>query len=150
MEQQGNERQHVQRIAGQATETLGIWADINARVVNDLFDLSSGALRESVRVLSELQEAGMETWRAGQIAALRWQTSWPQALREPIRWYQQTLETGAESLSRTLELNRRGAEAVARSVDRLQHNTAGAVRGIQDTIRSGASRLHDAGERKAA
>lgn len=71
-----------------ATDTTGVWADLNQRVMQDFADLWLRGARESTRALTQMQEANLEAWREAQFAALRW-------LRRGVTGIAESRSTGA-------------------------------------------------------
>jgi hypothetical protein len=129
--------------AALGTETLGTWAELNQRVVQDLTRVSLGALEESARTTSEVQQATIAAWQNMQNAAARWQALWPEAFRDPVRWYQRACEQGTTALREMIDLGRRNAETAMHSFDRMQTHSDEAVRTIEETFREGASKIRD-------
>jgi hypothetical protein len=125
------------------TETLGAWAELNQRVMHDLTRLAVSAVEEGTRTTSELQHASLAAWRNVQDAAMRWQTLWPEAFRDPLRWYQRALEPVVKATHEGIDLGRRNAETTMRSLDRLQHHSDEAARTLEETFREGATKMRD-------
>src|SRR5262245_39877251 len=79
------------QFAGKAVETMALWADANQRILGQLVELSAGAAKESARLYAELQQTTVDVLRDTQSTALRWQSLWTDAFKDPVRFYQQTL-----------------------------------------------------------
>jgi hypothetical protein len=131
------------QLASLGAETLGTWAELNHRVSQDLMRVSSGAMEETVRAASEIQQAAFAAWRDAQAAAFRWQTLWPEAFRDPLRWYHRAFEHAVGTMQDAIDLGRRNTETAMRSFDRLQSQSEEAVRTLDDTFRQGATKIRD-------
>ncbi|MBM4440901.1 MAG: hypothetical protein FJ027_10800 [Candidatus Rokubacteria bacterium] len=137
----------VSRVAGQlaslGAETVGTWTELNQRVGQDVMRMSSSAAEEAARAVSEIQQASLAAWRDAQGAAFRWQTLWPEAFRDPVRWYQHAFEHAVGTMQDAIDLHRRNAETAMRAFDRLQHQSEEAAKTLEDTFRQGASKIRD-------
>jgi uncharacterized protein YndB with AHSA1/START domain len=132
------------QVSGKTVETITVWAEANQRVMRELVDLSVGAAKEGVRLYAELQQGAIEAVRDGQATAMKWQSTWQDAPKDPMQWYQKALvETvdGAQKFFRLLEGN---AQAVTRSAERLQATAEQAGKGIQETMEATVTRMKDA------
>lgn len=150
--ERGREAQETAaRMAGQlvsaGTETLAVFADVNQQVLRDLVQLSSAGLQEGTRLWTEMQHVGVEAVRNVQSAVFRMQTMWPEALRDPLRWYQRTLEESIDVATQTLGLARKSAETATQSYQRLQSSAEESTRSLQEVFRSGTSKLQEVYER---
>jgi hypothetical protein len=74
---------------------------------------------------------------------MRWQTLWPEAFRDPVRWYQHALQHMVTTMQDAIDLNRRNAETVMRSFDRMQTQSEEAAKTLEDTFRQGASKIRE-------
>jgi hypothetical protein len=132
------------------SETAGVWADLNQRVMQNLTDLWLRGAREGARTFTEIQEANLEAWREAQDAAFRLQTMWPDALRDPMRWYQRALEETVDSFSRPLHTINRRADIITRTAGRMRGSTQETGRQMQQTMRRGVSKIQDITGRSTA
>ena len=131
------------QVSGKTMETMTVWAEANQRLLQEMVDLSVGAAKEGVRLFAELQQGAIEAVREGQTTAMKWQTSWQDAPKDPMQWYQKTLvETvdGAQKFFRLLEGN---AQAMTRSAERLQASAEQAGKSLQETLESTVTRMKD-------
>src|SRR5262247_2700438 len=78
------------QFAGKTVEAMALWADANQRILGQLVELGAGAAKESARLYAELQQTTVDVLRETQATALRWQSTWPEALKDPVRFCQQT------------------------------------------------------------
>ena len=131
------------KTASLGAETLGAWAELNQRVGDDLARTCASALEEATRAAADVQRAMLGTWRNAQSAAFRWQALWPEAFRDPLAWYQHSLEHGMEVVHETIDAGRRNAEAALHAFDRLQSRSDEAARTLQDAFKDGASKIRD-------
>ena len=100
-------------------------------------------MEETTRVTADVQQAMLGACRNAQTAALRWHALWPEAFRDPLRWYQRAFEHGIGVLNDTLDLGRRNAETALRAFDRLQSQSEEAARTLEDTFKEGATKIRD-------
>ncbi len=126
-----------------AAETFGTWTELNQHVSQEMLRISSGVVEETVRATSEIQQATFAAWRDAQTAMFRWHTLWPEAFRDPIRWYQHAFEQAVVSMRETVDLGRRNTDIAMRSFDRLQGHLDEAARTLEDTFREGTSKIRD-------
>ena len=82
------------------SDTAALYAGANQRMIGDLAELSIGTLKENARFLAELQMAVLETLRETQAAGLRLQSTWPDALTDPLGWYQKVVVETVDSAQR--------------------------------------------------
>ena len=139
--------EEVTRVAGQlaslGAETVGTWTEMNRRLSQDLLRLSSSATEETVRAFAEAQQASFAAWRDGQSAAFKWYALWPEAFRDPVRWYQHAVEQAVGSMQEAFDLGRRNAETATRAFDRLQSQSEEVAKTFEDTFRQGVSKIRD-------
>ena len=131
------------QLASLGAETISTWTDLNQRITQDLLRMSSTAAEETTRAVSELNQATMAAWRDAQGAVMRWQTLWPEAFRDPFRWYQHAFQQVVSTMQDTIDLNRRNAETVMRSFDRMQSQSEEAAKTLEDTFRQGATKIRE-------
>jgi hypothetical protein len=135
--------QQVNEATGKAIDALSLWAEANQRVLNQMVELGTGAAKESVKLYAELQQSTLDAVREGQAAALKWQSSWQEAPRDPMAWYQKTLTDSVDSAQKWFRLIESNAQAVTKSAERLQASAEQAGRGIQQTFTEVVNRAKD-------
>jgi hypothetical protein len=131
------------QLASLGADTVSAWAEMNQRVGQDMARMTSTAVEEAARTTSEIQQATFAAWRDAQSAAYRWYALWPEAFRDPMRWYQHAFEQTVGSIQEAIDLNRRNAETAVRSFDRLHSQSEEAARTMEDTFKQGASKIRD-------
>lgn len=131
------------QLTGKATEAATAWAEANQRVLRELVDLQAAAAKEGVRLWGELQQGALEALRDSQAGALRWQSAWPEAVKDPVGFYQQAVLDGVETAQKAFRLLEGQTQAVTRSAERLQASAEQAGRGIQETYKETVARLKD-------
>jgi hypothetical protein len=116
-------------VQGKVIEAVAAFTQANQRVVGELIELSSQAARESLRTLSELQSAAMETVRAMPmpIEELR---------QDPFAFYRK----GFQATAKLVETN---AQIVTRNVERFQESTGRAAKEIEQAASGYVSRMKD-------
>jgi hypothetical protein len=131
-------------VSGKTVEAMTVWAEANQRVMRELVDLSVGAAKESVRLYSELQQGAIEAVRDTQASALKWQSGWPEAPKEPMQWYQRAIVESVDHAQKFFRMLEGNAQAVTRSAERLQTSAEQAGKGIQETFEATVNRVKDA------
>jgi hypothetical protein len=116
------------------SDTAALYAGVNQRVIGDLAELSMAVL---------------ETLRETQAAGLRLQSIWPDALTDPLGWYQKAVVEGVDCAQRVLVCAGTNARALAQSVDRLQVAAAETGRRVRETLASTVGGLRETGHRVA-
>lgn len=129
--------------AGKAVDTITVWADTNQRVLRALADLSAATTAESVRLYAELQQSGLEALRDAQASALRWQSTWQAAPRDPLAWYQRTMADGVEATQKWFRLIEDQAQAVTRTAERMQATAEQAGKGIEASVTEAVTKLKE-------
>jgi hypothetical protein len=129
--------------SGKAVETMTVWADANQRVLRELAELSAATAKEGVRLYAELQQSGLEAMRDAQAAALRWQSTWQEAPRDPVAWYQRALTDGVESTQKWFRMLEGNAQAMTRTAERLQTTAEQTGKGIQESFSGVVTKLKE-------
>jgi hypothetical protein len=111
--------------------------------MSQLVELSAGAAKESARLYAEVQQTTVDVLRDTQATALRWQGLWPEALKDPARFYQQTLVESVDGAQKAFRLIEGNAQAVARSAERWQASAEQAGKGIQETVKATVGKMKD-------
>jgi hypothetical protein len=93
--------------------------------------------------MADWQRMNADLLREMQAAAFRWTTFWPEALRDPIRCYQRSLEESVEATQRLFQMGRRGAEGMMQGYQRLESATEDTTRSIGETFREAATKMQD-------
>jgi hypothetical protein len=124
-------------------QTVGLWTEVNQKVVRDLLDVQADAVREAARMAMGWQEAQLEAVREMQASAWRLWLAWPHLYSDPLRWYQRSTEETVGGLQRVVRLGRRGVDGVNETVDRLQGSAEQAARSLDGLFRDAASRMRD-------
>lgn len=129
--------------SGKIVETMTVWAGANQRILRELAELSAATAKESVRLYAELQQSGIEALRDAQAAALGWQTTWQDAPRDPLAWYQRTLTDGVENAQKWFRVVEGNAQAVTRTAERLSTTAEQTGKGIQESFSEAVTKLKD-------
>jgi len=129
--------------SGKMVETMTVWADANQRVLRELAELSAATAKEGVRLYAELQQAGIEAARDAQATALRWQSAWQEAPRDPLAWYQRALTDSVENAQKWFRILEGNAQAVTRTAERLQTTAEQTGKGIQESFSEAVTKMRD-------
>jgi hypothetical protein len=131
------------QFAGSAVETVALWADANQRILGQIADLGAGVAKDTARLYAELQQTTVDALRDSQASALRWQSLWPEAMKNPTVFYQQTLAESMEGAQKAFRLAEGNAQAIAKTAERWQASAEQAGRGIQETVKATVGKLKD-------
>jgi hypothetical protein len=96
-------------------------------------ELSTATAKEGVRLCGELQQGALETLRSSQAAATRWQSAWSDGTKDPAQLYQKVLLSGVDGVEKAVKLMDGQAQAITRSVERIQVSAEQAGKGIHET-----------------
>ena len=129
--------------SGKVVETMTVWADANQRVLRELAELSAATAKEGVRLYAELQQTGIEVVRDAQATAMGWQTSWQDAPRDPMAWYQRALTDSVENAQKWFRILEGNAQAVTRTAERLSTTAEQTGKGIQESFSEAVTKLKD-------
>ena len=110
----------VTRLADRGAQTSAALTEANQRVMNEFIGLSMETLQESARFFMQMQQSALEMMRQAQAAALRAQMAWPDAFRDPMRWYQSVCQESMDGARKAFDAINRTSEAVTESVNRLE------------------------------
>ena len=128
-------------------ETMTVWMRINQEVWRDVLDLHSSTTRETSHLVTQLQQTGMDRWRELQDSSVRWYTMWPEAFRDPLRFYQRALEESMETARRSLHATRQNSEIMTRALQQMQTSAEEASRNVHQSFQNAASKLQEVTQR---
>lgn len=127
-----------------AVNVMGLWADANQRVMNQLLELSVGTAKEGIRLYSELQQGAIDAMRESQATAMKWQATLQEVPKDPMQWYQQALLESVDGAQKFFRMVEGNAQAMTRTAERLHTSAEQAGKGIQETVEATVSRVKDA------
>lgn len=133
----------VEELTGKALEAATVWAEANQRVLNQLVEFGTGAAKESIRLYAEWQQNALDAFRDSQATALRWQSGWQEAPRDPMAWYQKAVAESVDGTQKWFHIVETNAQAVTKSAERLQASAEQTGRGIQKTFTETVDRMKD-------
>lgn len=129
--------------AGKAVESITVWADANQRVLRQLAELTATTAKEAVRLYAEMQQAALDAIREVQTSALRWQSSFSEAPRDPMAWYQRALTETVDGAQKAFRIVEGSAQAVTKSAERMQTAAEQVGKGIQETLSAAVTKMKD-------
>jgi hypothetical protein len=129
--------------SSKAVETMTLWADANQRVLRELAELSAATAKEGVRLYAELQQSGIEALREVQATSLHWQSTWQDAPRDPLAWYQRALTHSVDNTQKWFRILEGNAQAVTRTAERLNATAEQAGRAIQESLAAAVTKMRD-------
>jgi hypothetical protein len=136
-------RRSADAFAAVGTETLTVWTDTQQRVTRDFLQLTSEAVQESARVVSDLQQTSLDAMQELHSMTWRWFAMWPDALRDPFRWYERAVGEAVENGRRSLRMSRAGVDAVTQSIERIQDSAGQTASTMEETFRQAAGRMQE-------
>jgi hypothetical protein len=129
--------------SGKAVETMTLWADANQRVLRELAELSATTAKEGVRLYAELQQSGLEALREAQASAMRWQSTWQEAPRDPLAWCHRAMTDSVEQTQKWFRILEGNAQAISRTAERLQSTAEQTGKGIQESFSEAVTKMKD-------
>ena len=129
--------------SGKAVEAMTLWAEANQRFMRELAELSAATTKEGVRLYAELQQSGIEALRDAQATALQWQSTWQEAPRDPLAWYQRAVTDTVENTQKWFRMLEGNAQAVTRTAERMQTTAEQAGKGMQASFSDAVTRMKD-------
>jgi hypothetical protein len=111
--------------------------------MNEFVGLSMETFQESARLWMQMQQNTLDMMRESQSAALRAQMAWPEAFKDPLRWYQSVWQESIEGARKAFDVVNGTSEAVTETVTRLQASTHQAGNKIESALTTAASRMKD-------
>lgn len=133
----------VTKLADKGAQTTAALTEANQRVMNEFMGLSMETFQESSRLWVQMQQSMIDMIREGQAATLRAQMAWPEAFKDPLRWYQSVCQESMEGARKAFEVVNGTSEAVTESVSRLQASTHQAGNKIESALSTAASRMKE-------
>jgi hypothetical protein len=143
MQEAGKTQEVLNQATGKGLETLTLWAEANQRVLREMVELSAGAAKEGIRLYAEFQQGAIDALREGQSVAIRWQSGWQDAPKDPVQWYQKAMTETVDGTQKWFQLVEGNAQAVTRSAERLQASAEQAGKAIQQTFTDFVSKTKD-------
>ena len=128
-------------------ETMTAWLRMNQAVWRDVLELQSATARETTHLVTQYQQTGMDVCRELQGTVFRWATLWPEAFRDPLGFYQRTLEESMETARRSLQTARQHSEMVAHAFQQMQTSAEDATRNVHQSVQDAASKLQEVTQR---
>jgi hypothetical protein len=134
----------VTKLADRGAQTTAALTEANQRVMHEFMGLSMETFQESARIFMQMQQNTLDMLREGQAAAMRAQMAWPEAFKDPMRWYQSVCQQSMEGARKAFDVINETSEAVTECVGRLQSSTQQAGTKIEQALNTASSRMKDA------
>lgn len=134
----------VNKLADKGAQTTAALTEANQRVMNEFMGLSMETFQETARLMMQMQQSTLDMMRESQAAALRAQMAWPEAFKDPMRWYQSVCQESMEGARKAFDVVNDTSGALTESVGRLQASTQQAGTKIEHALSAAASRMKDA------
>ena len=123
-----------------ALDAMALYGQTNQRVLGELINLSSAAMKESLRVLGELESAAIEVVRTAPAAPTA-PISVETLAKDPLVGYRQGLLAAGEAPQRLFKLFDSQRQIVGQGAQRFQATAEKTGKEIQEAITSYWSRL---------
>jgi hypothetical protein len=133
------------RMQANTLDAVTAFTEINQRVLGELIDLSSTAVKEGLRTYTELQSAVMEAVRTTPMGMDPNQML--EQFRDPLAWYRQGLMIVVDGTQRVVKLFEDNTQIVSRSAERFQASAERTGKEIQDAVTSYVNRMKEIYER---
>ena len=131
----------VTRLADRGAQTTAALTAANQRVLSEFMGFSMETFQLSAQMFVQMQRSALEMLRQGQVAVLRAQMTWPEALTDPMQWYQSLCHDSMAGARRAFDAINGTSEVVAASVNRLQSSAEHAGTNIEQVLTSATSRM---------
>ena len=129
------------------TEMVTVWTGIQQRLLRDWMNLSTEMVRESTRMMTDLQQNSLDGLQELQIRTWRSFSTWPDVFRDPLGWYERAVGEAVQTGRSSLSMSRAGLETMTRSMERMQETAEEAASTMQSTFREAAGRMQDVAHR---
>src|SRR5262249_14145216 len=136
-----NGTQMVTRLADRGTQTTAALTAANQRMLNEVMGLWMETFQLSAQMSMQMQQNALHMLRQGQAAVLRAHMTWPEALTDPVRWYQAVCRESMDGARKAFDAISGTSEAVAASVNRLQSSAERTGTNIEQALTSATSRM---------
>jgi uncharacterized protein Yka (UPF0111/DUF47 family) len=123
-------------------------AGMSQHVAHSLMEFGTSASREAASCFAEQSQVEMDLVRRLQEATSRWQSMWPELMRDPTQWYLKVLEAQTTVTRECLRAMRRNAEAFGKSLQRIEASAEEASRAVHKAFADSAGVAAD-GRREA-
>ena len=98
-------------------------------------------------MMSDLQQATLDGVQELQSMTWRWAAMWPEALRDPLKWYERAVSETVENSRRTLRMNRDRLDTMTRAMERMQDTAGQTATTMQETFKEAAGRMQEVAHR---
>ncbi len=124
-------------------ETMSALAEVNQVVAGQLIELSSTALRETLRAYSEVQTASLDAVRSTPALALPSRETIQELAQDPFAAYRRALLRAAEDTQRAGRLLETSAQIVTRGAERWHATAERAGKDIRAAVTACSERIRD-------
>ena len=133
----------VTEMQAKTLDAVSAFTQANQRVMQELVELSTTAMKESVRTYAEIQSAALDAAREIPAVPGTRPDATTELRQDPFAWYQKSLLGAVDGTQRTLRLLEANAQILTRSGERLQASGQRAGKEIQEALSSCMSRMRD-------
>jgi hypothetical protein len=134
MSEQARQAELFGQLTGRAAEAVTLFADAQQRLLKEFVALSADAALESVRLYADLQQTVLDALRDTQTATLRYQNTWQDLPKDPVRWSQTALSETVDGAQKALRIVESNVQALGRTAERLQTSAERTGKGVQDAL----------------
>jgi hypothetical protein len=120
---------------------LGELNEANHKVLTGVVEFSASTAKEALRLYSDLQAPVLATLKSAQELITRRQGEMQDAQKDPMGWYQKSLQETLEAAQANLKLLETSARTISQSAERLQASGEQTSKEIQQTLSTLGGRL---------
>lgn len=133
----------VTEMQAKTLDAVSAFTQANQRVMQELVELSTTAVKEGVRTYAEIQSAALDAAREIPAVPGTRPDATAELRQDPFAWYQKSLLGAVDGTQRTLRLLEANAQILTRSAERLQASAQRTGKEIQEALTSCMSRMRD-------
>lgn len=133
----------VTEMQAKTLDAVSALTQANQRVMQELVELSTTAVKESMRTYAEIQSAALDAAREIPAVPGTRPDATAEFRQDPFAWYQKSLLGAVDGTQRTLRLLEANAQILTRSAERLQASAQRTGKEIQEALTSCMSRMRD-------
>lgn len=133
----------VTEMQAKTLDAVSALTQANQRVMQELVELSTTAVKESVRTYAEIQSAALDAAREIPAVPGTRPDATAELRQDPFAWYQKSLLGAVDGTQRTLRLLEANAQILTRSAERFQASAQRTGKEVQEALASCMSRMRD-------
>jgi hypothetical protein len=129
------------QLACKTFEALSVCADTNLKLLRHFTDFSANVAKEGISLCAELQSSTLEAIQEGQGYVFRRLSASPEALKNPLDYYQRSLHEFMEGTEKAVKLFQNNAQALLRATEQYWLTARQTGNGVQTCCTQLAEKL---------